>query len=95
MPRESPHVIVLTRTERHALEKRAREYTLPYRDVVRAKIVLMAADGLENKEIAERLSLSRAKVSQWRKRFCHERLGGLEDRPRPGRPRSFSPYGSV
>ena len=48
MPRSSPYVITLTPKERKVLEARAHQYTLSYRDVVRAKIVLLAADGLEN-----------------------------------------------
>ena len=93
MPRTSPYVIVLTPDERRALEARARRYTLPYRDVVRAKIVLLAAEGLENKEIGERLDMPRPVVSKWRKRFFRERLDGLEDRARGGRPPAFSPSG--
>ena len=91
MPRSSPYVIVLTPKERRALEVRARQYTLSYRDVVRAKIVLLAAEGLENKEIGERLDMPRPIVSKWRKRFFRERLAGLEDRSRIGRPSVFSP----
>jgi transposase len=66
---------------------------LPYRDVVRAKIVLMAAEGLSNDKIAARLSTRREIVSKWRKRFFIERLGGLEERPRRGRPGAFPPRG--
>jgi len=91
MPRESPFVVRLSREERQILEQRSRHYTLPYRDVVRAKIVLRAALGLENKAIGERLDLPRPVVSKWRKRFCRERLAGLEERPRRGRPSGFSP----
>ena len=61
--------------------------------MVRAKIVLMAADGLENTVIADRLDVPVQLVSQWRKRFCEEGLDGLKDRPRTGRPRAFSPCG--
>ena len=75
------------------LEARTRRYTLPYRDVMRAKIVLLAAEGLENKEIGERLDMPRPVVSKWRKRFFLERLAGLEDRSRGGRPLAFSPSG--
>ena len=75
------------------LEARTRRYTLPYRDVMRAKIVLLAAGGLENKEIGERLDMPRPVVSKWRKRFFLERLAGLEDRSRGGRPPAFSPSG--
>ena len=91
MPRLSPYVIVLNPEERSVLEARARRYTLPYRDVVRAKIVLLAAEGLENKEIGECLDMPRPVVSKWRKRFFRERLDGLEDRSRRGRPPTFSP----
>jgi len=63
----------------------------PYCDVMRAKVVLLAAQGLSNKEIGERLQLPRQIVSKWRKRFFEERLAGLQERPRRGRPRSFSP----
>jgi transposase len=91
MPRKSPYVIELSEQERKVLEAQARRYTLPYRDVVRAKIVLMAADGLDNDEIAARLSTRREIVSKWRKRYFTERLGGLAERPRRGRPRTFPP----
>jgi transposase len=93
MPRSSPYLIVLTPDERSVLEARARRYTLPYRDVVRAKVVLLAAEGFENKEIGERLDMPRPVVSKWRKRFFRERLDGLEDRSRRGRPPAFSPSG--
>jgi transposase len=67
------------------------KYTLPYFQVVRAKMILMAAEGYSNDEIARRLSTRRDVVSMWRKRFFTERLAGLEERARPGRPRTFSP----
>ena len=91
MPRKSPYVLQLSADERQELEARARRYTLPYREVVRAKIVLMAADGLDNDEIATRLDTRREIVSKWRKRFFDDRLAGLEERPRGGRPPVFSP----
>lgn len=91
MPRSSPFPVDLTEREREILESRARQYTLPYRDVIRAKLVLLAAEGLENKEIAEQLGMTRPAVSKWRKRFHRERLAGLEDRPRGGRPDAFPP----
>jgi len=91
MPRQSPFVIELDPEERQSLERRARQYTLPYRDVIRAKIVLLAAEGWENKAIGEALQLPRPKVSKWRKRFFEQRLAGLEDRPRGGRPSVFPP----
>ena len=91
MGRHSPFVIELTRPEREALEARARRYTSPYRDVIRAKIVLLAAQGLSNDVIGARLDTPRQIVSKWRKRFCWARLTGLEEEPRGGRPARFSP----
>jgi hypothetical protein len=93
MPRNSPFVIVLSGEEERCLRKLAAEYTSPYCDVVRAKIVLLAAQGLRNKEIGERLDLPRQIVAKWRKRFFEERLAGLRERPRRGRPRVFPPRG--
>lgn len=91
MPRKSPYVLDLTARQRRELEVRARKYTLPYRDVIRARIVLMAADGLDNDEIAARLDTRREVVSKWRKRFFQHGLAGLEERPRGGRPPAFPP----
>ena len=73
------------------LEAIARRYTSPYRDVIRAKIVLYAAKGLDNDEIAARLDTPRQIVSKWRKRFFEEGFGGLEEQARRGRPARFSP----
>jgi len=93
MPRHSPYHIALTRGEKREIEAMARKYTLPYFAVVRAKIVLLAAEGLENKAIGKRLGVPREVVSKWRKRFFERRLDGLQDLSRPGRPPSFSPSG--
>jgi transposase len=89
--RKSPYTLQLTPEQRRELEARARRYTSPYRDVVRAKIVLMAAQGLDNEEIAARLDTNRVIVSKWRKRFFEQGLVGLEERPRGGRPPVFPP----
>ena len=91
MPRSSPFHIVLTSEEQEKLETQARKYTSPYRDVIRAKIVLLAAQGLSNDVIAVRLDTPRQVVSKWRKRFAVARLPGLEEQPRGGRPALFSP----
>ena len=91
MPRRSPFRIELDTDTRAVLERRARRYTLPYREVVRAQIVLLAAEGLGNDAIAARLNTRREVVSKWRKRFFEEGLIGLEERPRRGRPARFSP----
>jgi len=73
------------------LKSLARKYTSPYYEVVRAKAILLAADGLENKQIGEQLQMPRQIISKWRKRFFEQRLAGLQDRPRRGRPVRFSP----
>jgi transposase len=91
MPRQSPFVIALRDQDRAVLEAAARRYTSPYRDVIRAKIVLLAAQGLRNDEIAQRLDTPRQVVSKWRKRFFERGLVGLEELARQGRPRVFSP----
>jgi hypothetical protein len=91
MPRTSPYAIRLSPAELAQLEGRAGKYTLPYFQVQRAKMILLAAEGLTNDQIAARLDTRREVVSFWRKRFFAERLAGLEERSRPGRPRTFSP----
>ena len=93
MTRRSPYPIELSAVDRAALQQRARAYTAPHHQVVRAKIVLLAADGLENTVIADRLDVAVQLVSKWRKRFHQEGLDGLKDRQRTGRPRAFSPCG--
>ncbi|MDP1680771.1 MAG: helix-turn-helix domain-containing protein [Burkholderiales bacterium] len=91
MPRKSPFYIELSVDESTELNRRATRYTLPYFEVVRAKMILMAAKGMDNDEIAARLDTRREVVSQWRQRFFKERLAGLQERVRPGRPRVFPP----
>lgn len=91
MPRKSPYEIVLSATEKGELNRRARRYTLAYFLVQRAKIILLAAEGYSNNEIAKRVDTRREVVSFWRKRFFEQRLAGLDDRDRSGRPRVFPP----
>lgn len=91
MPRRSPFVIELSPAERASLESTSRRYSAPYRDVVRARIVLLAGDRQENTEIARRLDLPVQIVSKWRKRFFEERLAGLAERSRTGRRPAFPP----
>src|ERR1700741_1347442 len=95
MPRKSPFSIVLSKEERVVLEVQARQYTSPYCGVVRAKIVLLAAQGLSNDIIAARLDTPRQMVSKWRKRFALARLAGLASQPRGGRPALFPPSAVV
>ncbi len=91
MAGKSPHAVVLTEEQRVELERRAAAYSGPFRDVMRAKAILYAAEGATNQEIADRLDVSRQSVSDWRRRFCQEGLQGLEEKPRSGRPRRFPP----
>jgi len=93
MPRRSPFKVVLSDREKEQLQSIGRTYTLPYYRVVRAKIILLAAEGLSNKEIGERLDIPREIVSKWRKRFFEQGPAGLEDQPGRGRPSRFSPSG--
>jgi hypothetical protein len=88
MTRHSPFVIKPSAADRAVLEKRSRSYNARHADVVRAKIVLLAADGHQNTAIAARLDVHVNVVRTWRKRFFEAGLDGLADRPRPGRPRS-------
>jgi len=94
MSRRSPFVIELTDEERDELEAIVRRRTAQQRMVLRARIVLAAAAGEENGSIAERFELALNTVIKWRKRFFEERMAGLADRKRSGRPRTFSPSGA-
>ena len=89
----SPFVIVLTAEEQRELESRVRAYTAPYAQVVRAKIVLLAAEGMANVEIAARLDTSPQVVHRWRKRFWERRLKGLEDAAQKRKAPGLSPLG--
>ncbi|MEW6666283.1 MAG: helix-turn-helix domain-containing protein [Thermodesulfobacteriota bacterium] len=91
MPRKSPYRITLSRDEETELRNRSSKYTLPYFMVLRAKMILLAAQGLDNDQIAAKLDARREVVCMWRKRFFEQRLDGLEERSRPGRPRAFPP----
>jgi hypothetical protein len=91
MPRASPYMIRLSSAEEVELQRRADKYTLPYFQVQCAKMILLAAEGLNNDQIAARLDSRREVVGRWRKRFFTERIQGLEEQARPGRPRTFSP----
>lgn len=80
-------VIVLDSDERKFLEKWAKGRRTPARLVLRAKIILLAAEGTENQQIAERVGSSRQTVGLWRQRYFEMRRAGIEkDAPRGGRP---------
>jgi hypothetical protein len=91
MARPPRHRIELSEDERVVLERTARAEKLPFQEVQRARIVLYAAEGLHDTEIAARLDTSPGLVGRWRRRFAIERLEGLKDKPRSGRPRRFPP----
>ena len=91
MTRQSPYVISLSAQDETTLRQRARAYTSSHAEVVRAKIVLLAAEGHRNVVIAERLDVHVDVVSRWRRRFHAGGLEGLGDRTRSGRPREFAP----
>lgn len=91
MAGRSPYAIELSSEERAELEQRVACYTRPFKEVQRAKMILYAAEGLTNREIAGRLDTAPDVVGRWRKRFHERRLDGLADRARAGRPRRFPP----
>src|ERR1700691_3662155 len=84
--------IDLTPEQQEALEQCARARSLSVRLVERARIVLLAAAGKQDKEVAEELGITAHKVARWRKRFLASGMAGLEkDAPRSGRTPSISP----
>ncbi|MCW3838496.1 IS630 family transposase [Micromonospora yasonensis] len=91
MPPTSPYVIALDPDERGALQALTRRSTSAYRLVLRARIVLAAADGVTNTAIASRHGVHVDTVRKWRRRFWQRRLEGLADADRPGRPPVFTP----
>ena len=94
MPMSSPYVIVLSRVEDRALAALVASGRSEYRDWLRAQIVLQAASGASNAAIAESLGVCVDTVRTWRRRFATatgDRLKGLRDRPRSGRPRVHGP----
>ncbi|MFH1438266.1 MAG: helix-turn-helix domain-containing protein, partial [Pseudomonadota bacterium] len=91
MPRKSPYTIKLSPSQKSRLQAIVGKYTSPYMDVVRAKIILFAAEGMTNDQIGRKLGTSRQIVSKWRKRFFNKGLDGLNGLPRSGRPSNHSP----
>src|SRR3954466_2854889 len=90
MPSSVLASIELTADERVSLESWTRRRTSAQALALRARIVLLAAEGRNNSEIAERLDVARNTVAKWRSRFAAHRLDGLTDEPRPGQPRKIS-----
>lgn len=89
MPRVSPP-IYLTAEERIELERNVKGQKVEKRLYLRSKIVLMAAEGMESKEIAKFLNISEKTCRKWRYRFDEKRLEGIVDLERSGAPETFT-----
>jgi transposase len=90
MPISTPVLIEVSEEERAQLESWARRRSSAQALAQRCRVVLLAAEGLNNTEIAERLGVHRPMVRKWRSRFAEYRLDGLIDEPRPGKPRTIT-----
>lgn len=82
--------IQLNTSERQELDGFARSRSLPHDLVVRAKVILLAADGLDNLRISDQVGLSRIAVGKWRRRYAKQGLPGIYDQLRSGRPRTIA-----
>ena len=78
--------VVVAEADRQELQRRARSKGAPAREVERARIVLLAADGVPGKPIAAMVGCAEPTVVTWRRRYAEHGLPGLEDHPRPGSP---------
>src|SRR5687767_8169668 len=87
MARGKTVTIVLSGAERGELEIRVRRQKTAQALACRARIVLLAADGLTNTAIAAQLGVAKHTAGSWRECFARDRLDGLRDEPRPGTPR--------
>jgi transposase len=81
--------LMITKAERQRLEHLVRAHKTPQRMVRRARVVLLAAEGWPGRRIAPEVGLSENSVGVWRRRFEKDRLEGLKDMPRSGRPRLY------
>src|SRR5918995_1587455 len=82
--------LILTEDERETLARWARRHKSAQALALRARIVLACADGATNKDVAAALGIWPQTVTKWRGRFVRDRLEGLADEPRPGRPRTIA-----
>jgi transposase len=90
MPNPVVVVIELTEEERAQLQAWARRPTSAQALAQRSRIVLLAAEGLKNTDVAQRLGITRKMATKWRARCATDRLDGLLDELRPGQPRTVS-----
>jgi transposase len=81
--------IVLTADERTALESWVRSGAIEHRLIERARVVLLAATGMASRRVAREVGCARGVVSKWRVRFARDRLAGLADAPRSGKPKTY------
>lgn len=79
--------LVISDEERSELERRVRAHTSTQREARRARVILLCAEGVPLRQIDERVGIDQHQAGIWRRRFAQDRLAGLEDRPRSGRPR--------
>src|SRR5918997_6147809 len=79
-------VVQVPDADRRELQRRARDKGAPAREVERARIVLLAAEGMPGKEIATIVGCAEGTVVTWRGRYAEAGLAGLADLPRPGKP---------
>lgn len=86
----SPARICLTPEEETTLRRWTRQGTSEQRLVERARVILLSNEGLTVEKIAERLDTRPARVSKWRQRFVQNRLEGLSDAPRSGKPNKYT-----
>jgi transposase len=93
MPRPFASAVVLTPNDRESLDALVRARSTPQALVLRCRVILNAArpDQPTNQQVADDLGCNRHTVGRWRERFVADGLAGLQDAPRSGRPRSFSP----
>ena len=82
--------LVLSDEERSFLEAQVRRHRVARSLSDRCRMILRCADGLGNKAVAAEVGVSAHTVGKWRRRFLEDRIDGLSDEPRPGRPRSIA-----
>lgn len=86
--RAPKHAVKLSSAQRNELRRRTERKSMSTAEVARARIILLADDGLPNAAIADRLGINRKTVLYWRERFARRGLAGLDTLPKPGRPRT-------
>ena len=97
MPRPFASPVPLSPEQRETLTSLVRARSTPQAMALRCRIVLRAAqpESPTNQQVADELDCDRHTVGQWRERYVTQGLAGLQDAPRSGRPRRFSPRGTT